>query len=172
MAFQNLDMKKVSCFGWCYPRNTDWWRMANSTISQGWHSLDQKKFEASFAKNVAESYEHLLEADFEDLDDSIHYTCFFDNNKKLYELKLTNTDTGEILSEQKKEFFKSESFKKTAKRAAELVSRAKDVFEKTVKPHVEAGEMLLLDEVKLEAIESFINDQTAMRNLKLGKWAR
>lgn len=70
----------------------------------------------------------MFESEFEDLDDSIHYTVFFDNNKKLFDLKLTNTKTGEILPEQKKALFNTETFKKTAKRAYEILTRSLETY--------------------------------------------
>lgn len=71
---------------------------------------------------------------------------------------MTNTKTGEILPEQKKEFFKSEIFKKTAVRAYEILVRAKDQIEKVVMKHIEQGELLEIDEIKLEAIVHMLND--------------
>lgn len=51
-----------------------------------------------------------------------------------------------------------EVFKKTSKRAEQLVTRALKTYQEYVKPHLEAGELLKVDEVKIEAIEHFLQD--------------
>lgn len=115
---------------------------------------------------------HLFEAEFEDLDDSIHYTVFFDNQKRLFDLKLSNTKSGEILPEQRKTFFKSDVFIKTAERAYEILLRSLKLFNETIKTHVENAELLDVNEIKLEAIESFLNDQQLMKNFRLKKYVK
>ena len=73
-------------------------------------------------------------------------------------MKLTNSKNGEILPEQKKEFFKSETFKKTVARAYEILERAKKQIEDLLDDHIEAGEMLEVDEVRLAAIIDMLED--------------
>lgn len=174
MALENLSIKKIDCFGWSQPLAKNWTSIANSSISRGWKSIDKKALESTLAADVIKSYSRLFESEFEDLDDSIHYTVFFDNVKKLFRLELTDgKDNGaEILLEQKTAFFKSAMFKKTAKRAHELLMRAKKIYEETVKQHIEDGDCLEVDETKAEAIESMLNDEQLMRNFRLAKWAK
>ena len=172
MAMQNLDIKNLELFGWTLPKNACWWYILNSSISKGWNNVDVKKAEESLKDNIQHCYERLFQAEFEDLDDSIHYTVFFNNQKKLYDLELTNSNSGEILPEQKKEFFKSEMFKKTATRANELLLRAKKLVENVVIKHVEDGELLAIDEIKLEAIIDMLNDQQLMKNFKYAKYSK
>lgn len=175
MAMQNLDIKKIDIFGWSLPKSDCWWYIIGQAISngwRGWQSIDVKKVEQSLKTNILSSYNRLFSSVFEDLDDSIHYTVYFDNQKRLFNLELTNTKTGEILPEQKKEFFKSEIFKKTAARAYEILVRAKDQIEKFVMKHIEQGELLEIDEIKLEAIVHMLNDQVLMKNFRLAKYAK
>lgn len=73
-------------------------------------------------------------------------------------MKLTNSKNGEILPEQKKELFKSETFKKTVARAYEILERAKKQIEDLLDDHIEAGEMLEVDEVRLAAIIDMLED--------------
>lgn len=149
-----------------------WYAIANKAQSLGWKNIDVQRLEDSLSKNVLTSYEHLFESEFEDLDDSIHYTVFFDNNKKLFDLKLTNTKTGEILPEQKKALFNTETFKKTAKRAYEILTRSLETYQQIIRTHIEAGELLKVDETKLEAIENFLQDQQLLKNFRLAKYAK
>lgn len=169
---QNLDIKKIEVFGWTSPKKDSWWYIANPSISDGWKSIDSKKLEQSLKQNVENCYKHLFTADFQDLDDSINYTVFFDNQKKLFDLKLTNSTTGEVLPEQKKELFKSESFKKTAIRAYEILERAKKMIEDVLDDHIEAGELLEVDETKLSAILNMLQDQTLLKNFRLRKYVK
>lgn len=169
---QNLDIKKLEVFGWSHPKKDCWWYIINPSISKGWHSIDVKKAEQSLKTNILSSYTRLFSSDFEDLDDSIHYTVYFDNQKRLFNLELTNTKNGEILPEQKKEFFKSDLFKKTAARAYEILVRAKEQIENIVMTHIEQGELLEIDEIKLEAIIHMLNDQVLMKNFRLAKYAK
>ena len=141
-------------------------------MSKGWKAVDVKKAEQSLKANVETCYKTLVTADFEDLDDSIHYTVFFDNQKKLFDLKLTNSTAGEVLPEQKKELFKSETFKKTAARAYEILLRSKKLVEDLLDDHIEAGEMLAVDETKLSAILSMLEDQQLLKNFRLRKYAK
>ena len=174
MALENLNIKRIYCFGWSQPLNKNWTSIANSSINKGWKAIDKKALESTLAADVLRSYSRLFESEFEDLDDSIHYTVYFDNNKKLFCLELTNgKDNGaELMLEQKKLFFKSDMFKKTTRRAHELLERAKKIYEGQVKQHIEDGDLLEIDEIKAEAVESFLNDSQLMRNFKLAKWAK
>lgn len=152
----------------------NWTSLAGKAVSYGWRSVDKKALESTLAADAVKSYSRLFESVFEDLDDGIYYTVWFDNAKKLYCLELTDgKDNGaELMLEQKREFFKSEMFKKTSKRAAELVERAKKIYTSCVKDHLESGELLEVDETKMSAIESFLNDEQLMRNFRLAKWAK
>ena len=172
MDMQNLDVKKVEVFGWTSPRQDNWWYICNPAMSKGWKAVDVKKAEQSLKANVETCYKTLFTAEFEDLDDSIHYTVFFDNQKKLFDLKLTNSTAGEVLPEQKKELFKSETFKKTAARAYEILLRSKKLVEDLLDDHIEAGEMLAVDETKLSAVLSMLEDQQLLKNFRLRKYAK
>ena len=73
---------------------------------------------------------------------------------------------------EKKAFFKSEVFKNTAKRAYELVMRGLKTYQDVVKQHLEDGELIEVDETKMEAIEHFLTDQTLLKNFRLGKFIK
>ena len=169
---QNLEVKKIEVFGWTSPKKDNWWYIVNPSVSKGWKSIDAKKAERSLAANVQTCYKTLFTADFEDLDDGIRYTAFFDNQKKLFDLKLTDSENGEILPEQKKELFKSETFKKTAARAYEILERAKKLIDDAVDDHIEAGEMLEVDETRLAAILDMLEDQQLLKNFRLRKYVK
>ena len=87
-------------------------------------------------------------------------------------MKLTDSENGEILPEQKKELFKSETFKKTAARAYEILERAKKLIDDAVDDHIEAGEMLEVDETRLSAILNMLEDQQLLKNFRLRKYVK
>ena len=87
-------------------------------------------------------------------------------------MKLTDSENGEILPEQKKELFKSETFKKTAARAYEILERAKTLIDDAVDDHIEAGEMLEVDETRLAAILNMLEDQQLLKNFRLRKYVK
>ena len=171
MAFTELDMNKVNCFGWQFPRDKDWVKMALEARAHGWKVVQPKKFESCFAANVKDSYPALFAAEFTDLDTDIKWKVEFDNNKKLFKLSILDSDA-EVMPEQKAEFFKNDAFKRTAKKAYEYVMRAKELYEEVVESHLHAGELLEVDEPKLEAILDFCNDQQLLRNFRLGKYIK
>lgn len=171
MAFTELDMKKVNCFGWQFPRDKDWVKMALEARAHGWKVVQPKKFESCFAANVKDSYPALFAAEFVDLDTDIKWKVEFDNNKKLFKLSILDSDA-EVMPEQKAEFFKNDAFKRTAKKAYEYMMRAKELYEEVVESHLRAGELLEVDEPKLEAILDFCKDQQLLRNFRLGKYIK
>lgn len=90
---------------------------------------------------------------------------WFDNNKQLWGLQITNSPDAEIMIDQRADFFKSDLFKKIAKQTYHNIVDANEIYKKTVESHVESGELLLVDTVKLDAILHFINLEHFMQNL-------
>lgn len=62
--------------------------------------------------------------------------------------------------------------KKIVARANEVLIRAVALAKEKVMQHVEAGELLKVDENKLDAIISFVDDKPLMSNLKNGVFIR
>lgn len=146
--------------------------MALEAKAYGWKSIDKKKFESCFAANVVDSYLSLFTAVFEDLDTSIKWKVEFDNNRKLFKLSIDGSDDVEALPAQKVELFRNDAFKRTAKRAYEYVSRAAELYHSIVESHLLDGELVEVDEPKLEAVLSFCSDQQLLRNFRLGKYIK
>ena len=72
--------------------------------------------------------------------------------------------------EERADFFKSEMFKKIAKKTYYRLLDAYKTFNKNVRPAFENGEMLLVDAVKLEAILDFFGQDYFLKNLLAGKY--
>ena len=85
------------------------------------------------------------------------YALWFDNNKGLWDVCIVNSPRAEMTPEQKTDFFTSETFKKTAKQTYYYIDEAKKTYQKIVKKHIEDGEMIDIDIVKLDAILHWID---------------
>lgn len=85
------------------------------------------------------------------------YIAWFDNNKGLWDICIEDSPDAELTIEQRADFFKSEIFKKTAKQAYYYITTAKKTYEQIVKQHIENGEMIDIDVVKLDAILHWID---------------
>jgi uncharacterized protein (DUF1778 family) len=107
---------------------------------------------------------------FKDLDTDFDYIVGFDNKLKLWKIEMPGSSDDAISKEDKKEFFKSEMFKKTCKRADEILTNAYKSCENMIMPEVKTGRFINLDETKLEAIMDMLNDPVFRKNLKLGKY--
>lgn len=95
---------------------------------------------------------------------------WFDNNKELWSLEILNSPKAEISVEERANFFKSSIFKKIAKKTYYRLMDALDFYNKIVKQHLDNGELLLVDSVKLDAILHFIESAHFMDNVLNGKY--
>ena len=105
-----------------------------------------------------------------DIDDSMGYSLWFDNNKALWCIEILDSPKAEMTVEDRGDFFKSDIFKKIAKKTYYRLLNAQQTFEKDVKSHVDNGELLLVDAVKLDAITHFLNLDYFLKNLLNGKY--
>lgn len=94
----------------------------------------------------------------------------FDNSKQLWQVEIANSPKAELAVEERADFFKSDMFKKIAKKTYLRLSSAKDIYHKIVEEHLLNGEMLLVDTVKLDAILHFLDSDFFMKNIASGKY--
>lgn len=85
------------------------------------------------------------------------YVLWFDNNRGLWDVRIMDSPKAELTVEQRADFFKSETFKKIAKRTYYVIVDAKSLYEQIVKEHVENGDLIDIDVVKLDAILHWID---------------
>ena len=165
----NIDPKNITCFGFSLPRKESWYMVLHKAASDGWRAIDQKQFESNLDKNVKDSYEYMVKIEFKDLDTDFDYVVRFDNKIKMWEMVLPGSDEDAIDKKDKTEFFKSDLFKKTCKRADEILTNALKSCQNMIVPEVKRGRFINLDEIKFEAIIDMLNDPMFMKNLKRGK---
>ncbi len=98
------------------------------------------------------------------------YHLWFDNNKALWRVEIFDSPNAEISNEERAGFFGSELFKKIAKKTYNRILSAYNAFNNVVKQHVDNGEMLLVDDIKLDAILYFLSLDYFLKNLLNGKY--
>ena len=166
----NVDPKNIACFGFSLPRKDSWYMLLHDVAAKGWKSIDKDKFEKTLNENVLGAYSHLVNFEFKDIDTDTDYLAVFDNKLKLWTLEIPGSSDEAVTKEDKKAFFKDEMFKKTCKRADEILTNAQKSCQNYILPEVEKGNFINLDEIKLEAVMDMIDDPQLRKNLRLGKY--
>ena len=165
---KNFDLTFVECFGFTSPRAKSWTKLADRAFTDG-GAQAKKDLEKSLANNIEASYYRLVGVGVKDLDTDTEYFVSFNNGKKLWDMEISGSKEAEVLPEDKDAFFKSDVFKKVLKQASTDLDRALKTYEEVVKQHIEAGELMEVDETKLERVIFDCNDKLLMKNLKSGK---
>ncbi len=165
---KNFDFTFCECFGFTSPRAKSWTKLAEAAFAKK-DKQALKDLEKSLKWNVESSYYRLVGAGVKDLDSDIEYFVSFINGKKLWDIEIKDSKDAEVLPEDKDEFFKSDLFKKLLKQASTDLDEAAKLYKDVVKQHIEAGELMEVDETKLERVIFDCNDKLLMKNLKSGK---
>ena len=119
--------------------------------------IDADALDKSLALDVENSYLRIAEFTLVNLDDNVAYSLWFDNNKALWGVSIKDSPKAEMTVEERADFFKSDIFKKIAKKTYFRLTAAKDAFYSIVDEHLKNAELLLVDTVKLSAILHFLD---------------
>ena len=168
---KNFDFTYVECWGFSVPRHKSWTKLADRAFANN-DKQALRDLETSLKWNVESSYYRLVGAGVKDLDSDIEYFVSFNNGKKLWDIEIKNSKSAEVLPEDRDEFFKSEPFKQLLKQASTDIDAAAKLYEEVVKQHIEAGELMEVDETKAEAVEAMMKDGALVKNLKAGKYIK
>ena len=155
MAFERLDLRGASCFGWSpVDREGDagWVSVARRCVSDGWSEAAARKIDKGLAADVALSFGRIASGRFVDLASQVRYRAYFDNSRGLWFLEIVDSPKAEPLDSDLQGFFGSDEVAAFARRCAQLALQAKDTYEEVVKEHLEKGELLDVNEQKLEWI--------------------
>jgi hypothetical protein len=98
--------------------------------------------------------------------DGMSYIAIFDNNKAMWNVSIEDSPKAELTPEQQQAFFKSELFVKTAKRTYYRLTESLKAINEVINKHLNDGQLLLVDVVKLEAITHFLNSKHFLENLR------
>ena len=168
---KNFDFTFIECWGFGSPRAKSWTKLAEAAFAKK-DKQALKDLEKSLKWNVESSYYRLVGAGVKDLDSDIEYFVSFVNGKKLWDIEIKDSKDAEVLPEDKDEFFKSDLFKKLLKQASTDLDEASKLYKDVIKQHIEAGELMDVDETKAEAVESMMADGALVKNLKAGKYIK
>ena len=168
--FDGLDLRSALCFGYSYPKADSWTNLAQIAIDKGWSLIDIKQLEDNLMHNVEACYYKIAQFKLENVNDDMKYLLWFDNNRGLWDVKIENSPKAELTVEQRADFFKSDTIKKVTKQAYYTIIDAKKAYEQIVKEHIENGEMIDIDVVKLDAILHWIDQQYFLDNILNGKY--
>ena len=167
----NCDYTYIECFRYTSPAAKSWLNLIDAAFAKR-DKQALKELEKSLKWNVESSYYRLIGAGVKDLDTDTEYFVSFVNGKKMWDIEVKDSKGAEVLPEDRDEFFKSEDFKKLLKQATNYLDAAASAYESMVKQHIEAGELMAVDETKAEAVESMLEDGALMKNLKSGKYIK
>lgn len=168
--FSTLDLRQARCFGYHSPKQNSWLNISQQISNVGWNNIDIKQLEQQLALDVEQSYINIAEFKLVNVSDGLSYTLKFDNNKGMWNVCITDSPKAELTAEQQSNFFKSELFNKIAKRAYYWLSDSLKSVQEDVYPHINKGELLLIDVVKLDAILHFLQSKHFLENLRNGKF--
>ena len=73
MAFERLELKSASCFGWRPPSREGggskcWFDISEESIAKRWNDVDVRQLERDLAMNVETCYFNIARGEFVDLD--------------------------------------------------------------------------------------------------------
>lgn len=166
---KNFDVKSIEIFG-LQPKQNSWYDMiANADFE----SINLNTFETALKWNVDLGYYRLVSAHLIDLDTDIEYTLWFFNAKKVWALDIEGSKVPNAVDpEDKKQFFANPLVKQIIARSHDVLLRGAKLFEEKVRPHLDAGELLKVDETKADAVIWNIEDRALMTNLKKGLYLK
>jgi hypothetical protein len=163
--FSRLDLREAECFGYTRPVASCWTNLAYQAIDLGWPMIDVEALEASLAKNVDNCYLHIATFKLVNVENDMPYVVKFDNNRALWDVEIVDSPGADMSFEEREDFFKSEMMTKVAKTTYAQLLEAKKLFDEVVRLHLDEGELLLVDDVKLDAVMSFLNQERFLENV-------
>lgn len=163
--FARLDLREAECFGYTSPMASCWTSLAHQAMDIGWQMIDAEALEASLAKNVDNCYLHIATFKLVNVEDDTPYVVKFDNNRALWDVEIVDSPGADMSFEEREDFFKSEMMTKVAKTTYAQLLEAKKLFDEVVRLHLDEGELLLVDDVKLDAVMSFLSQERFLENV-------
>ena len=172
MNMDNIDVRDIACFGFSMPKQDCWLEMLRKADGRSWRGVDMARFEKALANNVESSYFRIAGITFVDLDTDTTYFASFHNGLKFWTLEIPDSSLDAVAPKDVVDFFNSDWIKRIAKRCDEILTRALDYYQDRVKPVLEEGKFLSVDETRLEAIEFLLQDPEVRKNLRMAKYKR
>ena len=171
--FKNVDIKNITVFGKSMPKDKCWANMLSK--AKDFSLIDKKKFEDSLKWNVESSYYRLASITFKDLDTELEWFLSFITDQKKWDLELgidNEKADATVSPDQKFDALNNPDIKRVIEKMNSVMLNAAAACKEKVMQHVEAGELLDVDETKLERVLDAIDDNVLMANLKKRAFVR
>lgn len=165
--FKNIDIKNITVFGKSMPKDKCWASMLSK--AKDFSLIDKNKFEDSLKWNVEASYYRLASITFKDLDTDIEWFLSFITDQKKWDLELgidSPKADATVTPDQKFDALNNPDIKRVVEKMNSVMLDAAALCKEKVMQHVEAGELLAVDETKLDRVLDAIDDSILMANLK------
>lgn len=165
--FKNIDITNIAVFGKSMPKDKCWTTLLKK--AKDFSLIDKKTFEDSLKWNVEASYYRLASIIFKDLDTDIEWFLSFITGMKKWNLELgieSKKADITVTPDQKFDALNNPDIKKVIAKMNDVMLDAAAVCNERVMQHIEAGELLAVDETKLERVLDAIDDKMLMDNLK------
>jgi hypothetical protein len=169
MAFERLVLDGAECFGASAPDESGmagWAAYAGRCVTVGWRQDAARRIDDGLAADVAKSYRRIARGKFTDVATGIGYEAWFDNGKAVWFLKIQDSPKAAPTDDDLSGFFGSDKFAQFARRCAGYAIAAKSVYEEVVHEHLKNGELLSVNEQKLESILRSLGVGRFVENLR------
>ena len=171
LKFQLLDPRNgCRCFGGFNEDEQTWISISDQSVNDGWNQIDIEQLEDSLTNDVNDSYYNIASLELLDAGTNIVWIAKFINDKSLWKLEIKDSPKAEVLDDDKSTFFVSENFVNLVRKCGDILDNAKTKIENVLMNHLENGELLQVDEVKLAAILFWLNDKQFMENFRTCKY--
>lgn len=144
--------------------------MAETAMSSGWRSVNLRAFQESLAKNVDGCYRRIAAFEFRNADDDLEYDVWFDNERQVWDFSIKDSPDAELSVDERGNLFKCGPFRKYAEWAYLQIDRAFGIFKAAVERKFEAGDFLMVDEVKMQALSYMWSQESFVQALRGRKY--
>lgn len=168
--FDQLVLERFRVFGITAAKGGSWSDMAETAMSDGWRSVNLRAFQESLARNVDGCYRRIAAFRFRNADDDLEYDVWFDNERQVWDFSIKDSPDAELLVDERGNLFKCEPFRKYAEWAYLQIDRAFGIFNAAVERKFEAGDFLMVDEVKMQALSYMWTQESFVQALRGRKY--
>lgn len=168
--FDQLVLERFRVFGITAAKGGSWSDMAEIAMSDGWRSVNIRAFQESLARNVNGCYRRIAAFRFRNADDDLEYDVWFDNERQVWDFSIKDSPDAELSVDERGNLFKCGPFRKYAEWAYLQIDRAFGIFNAAVERKFEAGDFLMVDEVKMQALSYMWTQESFVQALRGRKY--
>lgn len=168
--FDQLVLERFRVFGITAAKGGSWSDMAETAMSHGWRHVNLRAFQESLSRNVDGCYRRIAAFGFRNMDDDFEYDVWFDNERQVWDFSIKDSPDAELSVDERGNLFKCVPFRKYAEWAYLQIDRAFRIFRAAVERRFEAGDFLMVDEVKMQALSYMWSREAFVQALRGRKY--